>query len=97
MRGNREALVSQTLGPFIEESTSLFKLNVLRQAVQLSLAPLKVKSANGAQRLLAGAIELVLPEGNVVLKLGDFFFRVHHGYNLKEKAGCVKFFVKFLY
>ena len=36
-----------------------------------------MQGADGAQRLLPGTVELVLPEGNVVLEFGDFFLLVH--------------------
>ena len=39
----------------------------------------EMQRPNGAQRLLAGAVELVLPKGNVVLELGDFFLFSHNG------------------
>ena len=48
-----------------------------RELGKLTLAPLQVQGTDGAQRFLPGTVELVLPEGNVVLEFGDFFLFVH--------------------
>ncbi len=41
----------------------------------------QMQRSDADQLNLAGAVQLVLPKGNVVLKLGDFFFFIHT-YNL---------------
>tara|TARA_A100001037_G_scaffold116072_1_gene105617 strand:- start:846 stop:1193 length:348 start_codon:yes stop_codon:yes gene_type:complete len=68
-----------------------------RKLGQFTLAPLKVKGANRAKRLLAGAVELVLPEGNLVLKLGDargVFFNFHTPSMTESEEIARKIFAK---
>ena len=54
----------------------------------------EMQRSNGAQRLLAGAVELVLPKGNVLLEF-FYLFNLNHTYTIDEKPCFVKLFLKF--
>ena len=75
-----QAVVTPWLSTTYDFFVSLWALRAYGSSCelgQLALTPLQVQGTDGAQRLLAGAVELVLPEGNVVLEFGDFFLLVH--------------------
>jgi len=49
---------------------------------QLALGVLEMHRTNGAERLLAGAVEFVLPKGNVLLEFFDFLCFIHNFFGI---------------